>query len=464
MPSRLIVDVSSLLRWTGPAVGIARVEHALAQSALGRPRTVLAYYDSEDTLSAGRFRALNPVWQDKLLGWSGALDAHRAQPGKGASRLLPGRQPVVAALERLRLTARSGAIRKLAGLGQRALLALRPHQFPLFDASGKRIANVPRELGLAEHLELGPGDTILSAGNGWADRTPAHIAALKARHGFRYVVLCYDMIPVTHPHFYQPEVARLVQDYWRGILPATDLVIVNALCIAADLRRFCATERVVPPNILRLQLGYDPPGSVAMSLPGGLTSGRYALFVSTIEPRKGHAVLLQAWRRLLAQKLPQQTGFRLVFVGRPGWMVDDVLAQLADTARLEGTVLHLRDIGDATLDALYAGAAFCLYPSAYEGFGLPIIEAFARGKAVLASSGGAVPETVGGLSPCLDPDDPDAWTKAMASLIENPGAREEAEAAIRAGFNAPIWTEAAAGILDACALGASAESPGAQQP
>ena len=451
MTGRLILDVTSLLRWTGPPVGIARVEHALATAAMRRPDAVLAFYDA----SQNAYRALNPAWQEVLIGWAGALDVHfRQPPGPGLRgrlrAMVPGRQPVVAALERVRLTTRRPAVAGLADLAQRAVLAPRRHQFVLYDARGTRLANVPVALAIGEDLLPGPHDTVLAAGSGWMDTGVTTRAALQRRRGFRAATLCYDLIPVTHPHVFQPEIARQFREYWRGILPTTFRVVVNAACIARDLRDFCQTEGLAVPGIAQCPLGYDPatPQSRPAALPGGLRAGRYALFVSTIEPRKGHAMLLRIWRRLLARGLPQRAGFRLVFVGRPGWMVDDVLQALAGPAPLQGTVLHLTRTGEEELNALYRQAAFCLYPSLYEGFGLPVIEAFARGKAVLASSGGALAETVGALSPTLDPLDEAAWERAVAAWIEQPDTVRPVEARIRAGFAHPAWPEAAARILD----------------
>jgi len=447
MTGRLLLDVSSLLCWVGPPVGIARVEHALAMAALHRPNTELACYDP----STGRFRALNPVWRDRLLGWSAALDSHRPLPERRGPRLLrSGRQPIVAALERLRLTTRHQAVADAADRAQRAVLAIRPHRFSLTDAAGARIDHVPRDFALGEDLRPGPGDTLL-AGQAWFDRDPAVLVPMVQAAGFRYAALCFDLIPITHPQFFQPDIAKLFHTYWRGILPIANPVLVTAACIAEDVRRFWHANGAPAPRIRQCPLGYDPPPlGTGAPLPDGPRPGHYALFVSTIEPRKGHATLLRVWRRLLARGIPQRSGFQLVFVGRPGWMVDDVLADLADPA-FRGNVLHLTGIDEAALNALYAGAAFCLYPSAYEGFGLPVIEAYARGKAVIASSGGALRQTVGGLSPCLDPGDDDAWEAAITTWIEHPEAIAAAEAHIRDRFAHPAWPEAAAAVLDAAA-------------
>ncbi len=127
------------------------------------------------------------------------------------------------------------------------------------------------------------------------------------------------------------------------------------------------------------------------------------MFVSTIEPRKNHAMLLNAWRELLDRGIPQAHDFKLVFVGREGWMVDEVMAALADRRVHHDTVLHLKGCDDDVLSALYANAAFCVYPSHYEGFGLPLVEGFARGRATIASSGGSLAEVAGGIANVLDP-------------------------------------------------------------
>ena len=452
MTGRLILDISSLARWSGTPAGIARVEHALAAAAVQRPGTVPAYFDP----ASGRFRALTPAWRDVVLGWSGVIEGPlRSAPRRGWRAWVPSREPTVARLERWRLTLRSRFLAGLLDRVQLGILAMRPHETPLRDTAGRRIARVPADLALGEDVAPGQGDTVFSVGAGWVHADVPAIAALKARGGFRYAVLCYDLIPMTHPQFWFPEAVEQFQTYWETVLPITDLVVVTAKCIAADLAGFAARNGIAQPRTTVQPLGFDPPPPHAAGvLPPGLDAGRYILFVSTIEPRKGHAMLLEAWRLVTAH------GFHLVFVGREGWMVDDVMRSLADPS-WGGAVVHLAGVDGPTLDALYEGAAFCVYPSVYEGFGLPVIEAFARGKAVLASTGGALPETVGALSPCLAPDDPRAWATAMERWIQHPETLKAAETEVQAAFSHPDWPAAAAAMLDAVATQAWAE---AQRP
>ncbi|MFO1061552.1 MAG: glycosyltransferase family 1 protein [Dongiaceae bacterium] len=435
--SRLLLDVSTLVRWLGPPTGMIRVEQELAYAALGRRGVVPVFFDP----AAGAYRGLRPKWAELLVGPTTALDAG-VPPRRGWRRLVPPRHRAVRWLERHRHGGGSGAA--LADRLQRLLFAIPPRYPPMLDREGHRLSMLPADMALGPPLALGPADAMLSPSSDWPYKDTARLAALKRSSGFRLTVVCYDLIPITHPQFFKPEDGALFTRYWTAMFGIADRVVVNAARIRADVLGFCAGRGLPAPEVSVVPLGFrlQPPAAALPPLPAGLQPGRFALFVSTIEPRKNHALLLAVWRRLLARGIPQRHDFRLVFVGRPGWMVDALLAELRPPV-CDGTVLHLTGIDDATLDALYQGAGFCLYPSVYEGFGLPVIEAYARGRAVIASRGGSLEEVVGGLGPALDPGDEAAWEAAIAAWIESPEALSAAEARIRQGFRYSGWDEVA---------------------
>ena len=138
----------------------------------------------------------------------------------------------------------------------------------------------------------------------------------------------------------------------------------------------------------------------------GLEPRSYVLFVGTVEPRKGIDVLLAAHAALRRQGHPD---LRLVVAGPPGW---------GETAPLEGPgVVAPGRIDEATLDALYRGAAGLAIPSRSEGFGLPALEAMARGCPVVASDAGALPEVVGDAGLLVPPGDADALAAALDRLL-----------------------------------------------
>ena len=148
----------------------------------------------------------------------------------------------------------------------------------------------------------------------------------------------------------------------------------------------------------------DPAGGGAPVL--GLEPRSYVLFVGTVEPRKGVDVLLAAHAVLRRQGHPD---LRVVVAGPPGW---------GETPSLDrpGVVAPGR-IDEPTLDALYRGAAALAVPSRSEGFGLPALEAMARGCPVVASDAGALPEVVGDAGVLVPPGDADALAAALDRLL-----------------------------------------------
>lgn len=458
MPSfRILFDLSTRLRWSGPPAGIVRVEHELARWGLEHRGDLTAVFFDPDRQ---RYCSLSAALADRFVSGDAVIDqlglsdpsrrrTHTLDHVPPALRpaalwVLQSRRKLLQDLERRRLAVqgpRAGSIdrlqRRLMSDKQRALM-VRP--------DGARRDLIPADLVTTNPVDVRTGDVLVSAGTGWVHTNIDVIARLRQQRGLRFVLFCHDIIPLLFPHFFEPAVAAMIRAYFDRALPAADLVATPSCRVEADVRAYCAEKGLALRDTVVVPEGADlsPAASAPeVALPEGLASGRYALFVSTIEPRKGHRLLATVWRRLLAAGVPQASGFRLVFVGRPGWMVDELMRELSEPP-LAGSLAVLSGLDDATMTALYRNAAFCCYPSAYEGYGLPVVEAFHFGKAVLASSGGALPELVGGFSPCLDPADEDAWYAAMKQWIEDAKARASFERKIRTDFRHPNWDEAAA--------------------
>jgi alpha-1,3-rhamnosyl/mannosyltransferase len=140
---------------------------------------------------------------------------------------------------------------------------------------------------------------------------------------------------------------------------------------------------------------------------------RYLLYLGTIEPRKNLLLLLRAYCSL-AQSLRER--WPLLLVGSWGWNTADVADFFLREARHRG-VRHVGYVAEEHLAAVYGGARALVYPSLYEGFGLPPVEMMACGGAVLASTAAALVETVGGRAHLTDPADLDGWRAALARVL-----------------------------------------------
>jgi glycosyltransferase involved in cell wall biosynthesis len=140
---------------------------------------------------------------------------------------------------------------------------------------------------------------------------------------------------------------------------------------------------------------------------------RFALFVSTIEPRKNLHTLLQAYRRWLDSATDSQPLPKLVIAGREGWLYQDIYRQAAEL-RLDDCLVWLGGVETADLLYLYNRAAFLAMPSLYEGFGLPPLEALACGCPVLVAASSSLPEVVGDVGRTIPPQDVAAWSGALS--------------------------------------------------
>ena len=213
-----------------------------------------------------------------------------------------------------------------------------------------------------------------------------------------------------------------------AVPPARITVVPEAP--APAYRRLSPAERAaaaatVTPEIAELALGRRGP---------------YLLVVGTIEPRKNLPLLLRAYDRLAARSAAAP---RLVLAGARGWHADATFATLAALAARD-RVDWLDSPSQAELVLLYNGALALAFPSRYEGFGLPALEAFACGTPVLAADTSALREHVAGAGWLLPPDDDAAWSEALATISHDAARRDELASAGRARAAGYSWARTAA--------------------
>jgi glycosyltransferase involved in cell wall biosynthesis len=470
--SRIVMDITLLCCWEGHPTGILRVERELAIWAHRHAQDVdFAFFDPVRQV----YRQLDKHWLSLLITGRCVIDSRDLpDPSRRRKRsieripralrtpvtwILQFRRQLLHALEHARLSSGNRRIVSTVERIQRSVMSEKYRQL-MVGKDGTRRAFLQVDMALGDEVRFAAGDILLAAGCGWSTSNISKIEQLKADHGICLVVLCYDIIVLQFPQFWRPHDIASFKSYFDRAFPASDLVMFTARRIEQDGRHYCSTHGLSLRRTAIVPLGANPvqqPNPTVDVRNRGLQPGNYILFVSTIEPRKGHRVLLEAWRRLKREGVVQDYGFKLALVGRPGWLVEDLLADLA-VEQETGALVVLSDIDDGELAAIYRDSAFCVFPSEYEGFGLPVVEAFQYGKAVIASTGGAVPEVVGGLMPCLDPKDVDAWTTTIRQWITQPAVRQTYETTLRTHYRPISWEEAATRIFEKVRNGVSCEA------
>ncbi|MTI44445.1 glycosyltransferase involved in cell wall biosynthesis [Roseibium hamelinense] len=295
------------------------------------------------------------------------------------------------------------------------------------------------------------GDTVFVAGAFWMLPDAHGIYAGLKQRGVHIGVYIYDIIPITHPEFCAP---ALVANFTRCLfhfLTLADFIFTISDYSGEELVRVFQDRvpQLAPVSTARLahEMPAAPDRKHASDAVNALLDTPYVLFVSTLEARKNHMYLFRAWQRLM-KKHPAEDLPDLVFVGRPGWRIDDTLEAFEDTGFLSGKLRIMNGISDSDLALLYSHARFTVFPSHAEGWGLPIGESLAFGTPCVASNSTSMPEVAGDFVDYIDPDNIAAGTDLFETLIFEEGALAERRDRIAKEFKAVLWRDVAQDLLN----------------
>ena len=247
---------------------------------------------------------------------------------------------------------------------------------------------------------------------------PNYFLPPKVEHG---VITVHDLSVLRYPEMHPAERVRQFSEKFADSLSRAAHIITDTETVKNEI----VESMGVPMNsITAIHLGvseeFHPRAPDKLSLGLGqydLAPGTYALCVCTIEPRKKILELIIAW-----QDLPHEIRSRwtLVISGGRGWLSDDIEAAM-DRGQREGWLKYLGYAHAEDLPALYAGASLFVYPSSYEGFGLPPLEAMASGIPTIVSNASCLPEVTKGGAMLVDPDNHHSLVEAIhRGLVDGP--------------------------------------------
>jgi glycosyltransferase involved in cell wall biosynthesis len=283
------------------------------------------------------------------------------------------------------------------------------------------------------------------------------VQSAKRRFGVRYVPFVHDCIPLLASQYCSRELTRDFIGWLVGALWHADGFLVNSRATAADLATAARLlGRPAPaPAVIRLDAsfcgdagtGHDAPTDEEAVLKRyGLRRGDFVLFVSTIEARKNHLLAFEAWLALIERRGLRKTPM-LVCVGKQGWSAAPAMACLAAHRALRRKIRILSKVSDGELEVLYRRSLFTLYPSAYEGWGLPVTESFCHGKVPLTTRVSSLPEAGGELAEYFDLGAAGDLLDRLERLIGDDAYRQAREAEIRRNFAARTWHDIATEII-----------------
>ena len=264
--------------------------------------------------------------------------------------------------------------------------------------------------------------------------------------GYRTVVTIHDLVSFLFPDTVPRKYSLYMRLMTRLAVWSADRIIAVSHATRGDLTRIL---RVPEDHVVVIHEGVAPEFRVTADVKTqdavihryGIRPP-YCLFVGNLEPRKNLPRLIEAFGLLRARGLTPPDMPQLVLVGTRGWLYSGIF-RAVEAQGLGGDIVFTGYVPPADLPALYAGAACFVFPSLYEGFGLPVLEAMSAGTPVVASRVGAIPEVAGDAAVLVDAHRPVELADGIASVLTDGALRDRLVARGRVRAQAFTWERVA---------------------
>ncbi len=232
----------------------------------------------------------------------------------------------------------------------------------------------------------------------------------------KYVVTVHDVIIKAYPKGHSEKTIKEIDEKLKKVLSEADILVADSHNTKSDLIRF---YDVSEERIKVIYPGVHLKDIVRHSL--STIHENYILFVGTLEPRKNIDGLIKAFNWL---KKERGVDYKLYIAGMKGWMYEDIFKEY-EKSEFKKDIIFKGYVSEGELKALYQNAALFVYPSFYEGFGLPIIEAFSYGVPVVTSRTSSCGEIAGDGALLIDPSSHGEIARALFKIINDNGLAKE---------------------------------------
>ena len=243
-------------------------------------------------------------------------------------------------------------------------------------------------------IKFNRGDNFVWFGISWESKRLNLIKEMHATEGVDFYYYCHDIIPCIFPNFVGAQSRLFFMEYLATLCETSNGIIFNSECSRSD---FFAYSKSIGMNKLKSCVVNPANNDLSIfskenlsDIVLSLANEKYIIYVSTIEKRKNHEVLYKAYLHMLSNAFDNIP--KLVIVGSYGWLVENLIYDFEFDERIKPAVVVLSNVNDDELAFLYKNCLFTVYPSFYEGWGMPISESLSAGKFCLTSGQGAIVE------------------------------------------------------------------------
>lgn len=283
-------------------------------------------------------------------------------------------------------------------------------------------------------------DTVLIMGGIWVGSFISDLRSVKDRQQFKLVHFAFDMIPSLFPGFVVEWLPEVFTEYQKQVFTISEGIIAISESTATDVRNFIKQHSIKNnPEITVVRIGETIDELIDTKREERIESLEpgFLLSVSTVEARKNHLALFYMLREADRRgiKLP-----KIVIVGRNGWQTDDFRYTVQRDPVARENIVIINDADDAMLVWLYRNCLFTVFPSFYEGWGMPVAESLAYGKLCLSSDTSSMPEIAGDLIDYFSPYDTGAILESVMKYLD-PETLTAREKQIKQEYVPTSWRE-----------------------
>jgi glycosyltransferase involved in cell wall biosynthesis len=405
------IDITQLYEWKGKVTGIQRVMDEISKRFIGDER----------------FSSVFIVWNKNTASFYEVdLESFLAE------------RRVIEANEKLGLI-KPNKRAHYAAKGKQTLKRVY-HHVPLsrtmYNTYSSLNSKMIKAISPSKVVNIEEGSTLFMPHGGvWeSDTYITEILELKKKKNVKLAAILFDLCPVLSPQFVVEAVTEAYENYMKRVLPKADLVLSISENTAKDAHvwlKQLGEKDSSHIEVFRLgdEVGAENPEPAKVPKD-------FILCVGTVEARKNHTGLYYAYKLAVQQGRDLPT---LVIAGRKGWMAGDIYQLMTNDPDTKNKFRFLHNASDDQLSWLYKNALFSIYPSFYEGWGLPIAESLLRGTPCLASETSSMPEIAGELVDYFSPYSPEQIKNKIEAYIDDPEMLKARRKQIKEDYKATTW-------------------------
>jgi glycosyltransferase involved in cell wall biosynthesis len=435
--SRILIDLTDLELWNGNHGGTQRVVYNISKyfyltgESLEQKVEFMAFSDTDDAFHLAGFAGIYEKVESRR-----AAETYNDSPGLSRKAKLKHRlRPYIPEAVRKNKQARQVAIKSVS-IGLRLSKQVARRSKTLRPKSRRSLSG---------RVVFRPDDIVLILGKPWDNlKIQETLSRQRNAVGFKLVQVVYDLIISLQPQLHHPSLFTAYTQNMFNAVSDSDLLLPISKSSARDLKQFCQALNLKVPKTAVIRLGdeiVDDPGDDLVKPDAGIKD-RFIACIGTIEIRKNHMLLYYAY------KLGQEKGLdlpQLVVVGSRGWLSGDFQYLVENDPALKDKIVILDSVNDAGLQWIYKHCLFTVYPSLYEGWGLPVAESLAHNTFCIASNSSSIPEIAGDLIDYFSPYNADECLQKLMTYQDK--AELDKRTALLVNYKTTTWQETAEHVL-----------------